>query len=58
LAGTEGERVLCDGDPIGSPSDEIQALAISKAYCMMWDYAVIDSFMNYCLAEARALIST
>jgi hypothetical protein len=58
LAGTEGERLLCDGDPIGSPSDEIQALAISKAFCLMGDYAVADSFMNYCMAEARALIST
>lgn len=58
LAGTEGERLLCEGDPIGSQSDEIGALAISKAFCLMDDYAVLDSFMNYCLAEARALIST
>jgi hypothetical protein len=57
LAGTEGERLLCNGDPIGSQSDEIQALAISKAFCLMDAYAVLDSFMNYCLAEARALIS-
>jgi hypothetical protein len=56
LAGTEGERLLCHGDPLPSQGDQIQALAISRTFCLMGDYAVVDSFMAYCSAEARALI--
>jgi hypothetical protein len=57
LAGIEAERLLCIGDPIGSQGDQIQARAISKAFCLMGDYAVVDRFIDYCTAEARALIA-
>lgn len=57
LAGTEGERALCNDAAINAQGDEIQARAISKAFCWMRDDAVVDSFIAYCREEARALIA-
>jgi hypothetical protein len=54
---SEVHWVLCNGNPISSQGDQIQARAISKAFCWIGDNAVVDSFIAYCQEEARALIA-
>ncbi len=56
VAGTEGERLLCDGDPLDAVADRAQARHLAEAFCVLDDREIVEAFIAYCRAEASAII--
>jgi hypothetical protein len=57
LAGTEGERLLCEGEPLVALSDEVKARLMAEGFCCSGeDEEVVTRFLDYCRGEARAII--
>lgn len=55
-AGTEGERALCEGEELNAATDREQIRLLAAAFCCVDDEEVIDRLIEYCRAEARAII--
>ncbi len=56
VASTEGERLLCDGDPLDAVADRAQAWHLAEAFCCLDDSEIVETFIAYCRAEAGAII--